>query len=204
MNLQENNKVWVAGEIVSSFAFHHEVFGEGFYQAEVSVQRLSGAVDVIPITVSDRLVDVMQDYKGAKVAVSGQFRSYNQHDGTKSRLMLSVFAQEISLDPAKDTGADNRIELDGFICKAPVYRKTPRGRIVADMMLAVGRAYGKSDYIPCICWGRDAAYVSGLGVGTHVKLAGRIQSREYVKTNENGEQETRTAYEVSASWVDAV
>lgn len=149
----ENNKVSVIGEIVSDFTFSHEVFGEGFYMVELSVNRLSEQADIIPLMVSERLVDVHKDYKGCTMEAVGQFRSYNRHEGTKNRLMLSVFVREIHfMDEFTDYTKTNQIFLDGYICKAPIYRKTPLGREIADLLLAVNRPYGKSDYIPCISW----------------------------------------------------
>ena len=178
----ENNQVTIMGEIVTPFTFSHEVFGEGFYMVEVSVRRLSNSQDQIPVMVSERLIDVSQDYTGEFIMVSGQFRSYNRHDEVKNRLVLSVFAREIEfVEEELDGAKTNNILLDGYICKLPVYRKTPLGREIADLLLAVNRPYGKSDYIPCICWGRNARYASSFEVGEHVQITGRIQSREYVK-----------------------
>ena len=159
----ENNKVSVIGEIVSDFTFSHEVFGEGFYMVELSVNRLSEQADIIPLMVSERLVDVHKDYRGLTMEAIGQFRSYNRHEGTKNRLMLSVFVREIHfMEEFTDYTKTNQIFLDGYICKAPIYRKTPLGREIADLLLAVNRPYGKSDYIPCISWGRNARFASGL------------------------------------------
>lgn len=159
----ENNKVSVIGEIVSDFTFSHEVFGEGFYMVELSVNRLSEQADIIPLMVSERLVDVHKDYRGLTMEAIGQFRSYNRHEGTKNRLMLSVFVREIHfMEEFTDYTKTNQIFLDGYICKAPIYRKTPLGREIADLLLAVNRPYGKSDYIPCISWGRNARFASGF------------------------------------------
>ena len=178
----ENNQVTIMGEIISDFVFSHEVFGEGFYMVNVSVRRLSNSEDIIPLMISERLIDVSQNYSGEFVMVAGQFRSYNRHDELKNRLVLSVFVREITfIDEEMDGAKTNTILLDGYICKAPVYRKTPLGREIADLLLAVNRPYGKSDYIPCICWGRNARYASTFEVGEHVQIIGRIQSREYVK-----------------------
>ena len=155
----DNNQVTIAGEILSNFSFSHDVFGEGFYVMEISVGRLSESNDIIPIMVSERLIDVKQDYTGMYAVVTGQFRSYNRHEETKNRLVLSVFAREIEIteEPADDI-RPNYIFLDGYVCKPPIYRKTPLGREIADVLLAVNRPYGKSDYIPCICWGRNARF----------------------------------------------
>jgi len=200
----ENNQVTIMGEIISDFVFSHEVFGEGFYMVDVSVRRLSNSEDIIPLMVSERLIDVSQNYIGEFVMVSGQFRSYNRHDELKNRLVLSVFVREITfIDEEMDGAKTNTILLDGYICKTPVYRKTPLGREIADLLLAVNRPYGKSDYIPCICWGRNARY-STFEVGEHVQIIGRIQSREYVKKITETETQKRTAYEVSVSKLECL
>ena len=201
----ENNQVTIMGEIVTPFTFSHEVFGEGFYMVEVSVRRLSNSQDQIPVMVSERLIDVSQDYTGEFIMVSGQFRSYNRHDEVKNRLVLSVFAREIEfVEEELDGAKTNNILLDGYICKLPVYRKTPLGREIADLLLAVNRPYGKSDYIPCICWGRNARYASSFEVGEHVQITGRIQSREYVKKLTEVRTERRVAYEVSVSKLECM
>ena len=196
----ENNKVSIIGEIVSGFTFSHKVFGEGFYMVDVSVKRLSGQADIIPLMVSERLIDVHKNYIGCTIEALGQFRSYNRHEGVKNRLMLSIFVREVHfMEEFTDYTKTNQIFLDGYICKAPIYRKTPLGREIADILLAVNRPYGKSDYIPCISWGRNARYASSLSVGTKVKIWGRIQSREYTKAISETECEERIAYEVSIS-----
>ena len=196
----ENNQVTIMGKVATEFSFSHEVFGEGFYMVEVEVKRLSNSEDRIPLMISERLIDVTQDYTGEYIMVHGQFRSYNRHEEQKNRLVLSVFVREISFMEEEPDGTNtNSIWLDGYICKEPIYRKTPLGREIADLLLAVNRPYGKSDYIPCICWGRNARYASGFEVGEHVQLLGRIQSREYVKRISDTETEKRIAYEVSVS-----
>lgn len=196
----ENNQVSVIGEVVSDFTFSHEVFGEGFYMLDIRVSRLSDSADVIPIMVSERLMDVKKDYRGMNVSVSGQFRSYNRHEEKKNRLVLSVFAREIEfVEDVDDSVKTNQIFLDGYICKAPVYRKTPLGREIADLLIAVNRPYGKSDYIPCICWGRNARFASTFEVGGNAQVWGRIQSREYMKKIDEENSEKRIAYEVSVS-----
>ena len=188
------------GKIASGFTFSHQVYGEGFYLVDLLVKRLSDSEDRIPLMVSERLVDVTQDYEGEYIMVQGQFRSYNRHEEKKNRLVLSVFVRELSfVEEADDSIKTNQIFLDGYICKPPVYRKTPLGREIADLLLAVNRPYGKSDYIPCICWGRNARYASAFEVGGHVLLWGRIQSREYIKKLNENQTEKRTAYEVSVS-----
>lgn len=196
----ENNQVTIMGKVATEFSFSHEVFGEGFYMVEVEVKRLSNSEDRIPLMISERLIDVTQDYTGEYIMVHGQFRSYNRHEEQKNRLVLSVFVREISfMEEEPDGTKTNSIWLDGYICKEPIYRKTPLGREIADLLLAVNRPYGKSDYIPCSCWGRNARYASGFEVGEHVQLLGRIQSREYVKRISDTETEKRVAYEVSVS-----
>lgn len=204
----ENNKVTLSGEIVSNFEFSHEVFGEGFYTAMLASERLSEEKDVIPIMVSDRLVDIGTDWIGRFAKVLGQFRSHNKHEGERSRLVLSVFVREfedITKEKEELEFSDyNEIFLDGYICKQPIYRETTRGREISDILLAVNRPYGKSDYIPCICWGRNARFAEGLGVGTRLQIEGRTQSRKYQKRISETECETRTAYEVSVWKMEVV
>ena len=196
----ENNQVVIMGEIVSDFQFSHEIFGEGFYMIDVKVPRLSESSDIIQLMVSERLIDVEEDYKGLNITVQGQFRSYNRHEERKNRLVLSVFAREIEfVDETPESSKTNQIYLDGFICKEPIYRKTPLGREIADLLLAVNRPYGKSDYIPCICWGRNARFASNFTVGTRCEIWGRIQSREYIKKISEEDAQKRVAYEVSVS-----
>jgi single-stranded DNA-binding protein len=167
---------------------------------DVKVQRLSDSTDIIPIMVSERLLDVNADYIGMSINVNGQFRSYNRHEERKNRLVLSVFAREIDfVDEIEESAKSNQIYLDGFICKEPIYRKTPLGREIADLLLAVNRPYGKSDYIPCICWGRNARFASNFKVGERCIIWGRIQSREYMKKIDDENVERRVAFEVSVS-----
>ncbi len=196
----ENNQAVIMGEIVSDFVFSHEIFGEGFYMVDVNVPRLSESSDIIPLMVSERLLNVEDDYKGLNIMVQGQFRSYNRHEERRNRLVLSVFAREIEfVDETPESSKTNQIYLDGYICKEPIYRKTPLGREIADLLLAVNRPYGKSDYIPCICWGRNARFASNFTVGTRCEIWGRIQSREYMKRLSEEDAEKRIAYEVSVS-----
>ena len=196
----ENNQVSLVGEIVSDFTFSHEVYGEKFYMTEMSIIRISQFADYIPVMISERLVDVTADFKGVFISVNGQFRSFNRHEETGNRLVLSVFAREIEiLEDVYEDDYHNEIFLDGYICKEAVYRKTPLGREIADVLVAVNRSYGKSDYIPCICWGRNARFASTFEIGTRVQIWGRIQSREYVKKISDTEIEQRVAYEVSVS-----
>ena len=196
----ENNQVSIMGEVVSTFTFSHEVFGEGFYMLNVSVKRLSESCDVIPLMISERLIDVNEDYRGTYIRATGQFRSYNRHEEKKNRLVLSVFVRELEFTEEElENSKTNQIFLDGYICKEPIYRKTPLGREIADLLVAVNRPYGKSDYIPCIAWGRNARFASGFSVGTRIQIWGRVQSREYTKKLSETECEKRTAYEVSVS-----
>ena len=199
----DNNQVTIVGTVDSEFTYSHEVFGEGFYMLEVVVNRLSHMQDRIPLMVSERLVDVKESYRGKIVEVHGQFRSYNKHEEGRNRLILSVFVREFAFVGEEGTlTKPNSIYLDGYICKEPIYRKTPLGREIADLLIAVNRSYGKSDYIPCICWGRNARFASTFAVGTHVQIQGRIQSREYVKKINELETEKRIAYEVSVSKIE--
>ena len=201
----ENNRVTVIGTIVSEFTFSHAVYGEGFYLVDLSVNRLSEQADMIPLLVSERLIDVNKDLRGYTIEAVGQFRSYNRHEGLKNRLVLSVFVREVQfLEEFTDYTKTNQIFLDGYICKDPIYRKTPLGREIADLLVAVNRPYGKSDYIPCISWGRNARYASGFTVGTRVMIWGRVQSRDYTKKLSDTECEKRTAYEVSVSKLECV
>ena len=201
----ENNQVTIMGEVATPFTFSHEVFGEGFYMVSVNVRRLSNSMDRIPLMISERLIDVSQDYTGEFIMASGQFRSYNRHEEHKNRLVLSLFDREVAfIEEELDGAKTNQIFLDGYICKLPVYRKTPLGREIADLLLAVNRPYGKSDYIPCICWGRNARFAASFEVGEHVQVIGRIQSREYIKKLSETEAEKRTAYEVSVSKLECL
>lgn len=196
----ENNQVTVMGEIVSEFSYSHEIYGEGFYMVDVRVQRLSESYDIIPVMMSERLLDVTADYTGMLICISGQFRSYNRHEERKNKLVLSVFAREVEfVEQVEESSKSNQIYLDGYICKEPIYRKTPLGREIADLLLAVNRPYGKSDYIPCICWGRNARYANNFKVGERCAVWGRIQSREYMKKLDEENVEKRVAFEVSVS-----
>lgn len=194
---EKNNKVYLSGEIVGEAEFSHEVYGEGFYEMKVLVKRLSGQGDILPVTVSERLIEAGSLKVGGKISAIGQFRSYNKLVDGKSKLMLTVFVRElvdneISKNP-------NSIVLSGYICKPPVYRTTPFNREIADILVAVNRSYNKSDYIPCIAWGRNARFVKNLAVGEKIAISGRIQSREYQKKFSETDVKTMTAYEVSIS-----
>lgn len=195
--LMENNKVFLKGEVVSSPVFSHEVLGEGFYELHLKVKRLSDNFDIVPVTVSERLLVDDNFAMGKTVSIKGQFRSYNKIIDGKSRLLLTVFVRSIiELD---DSINPNIVELSGYVCKEPIYRTTPFGREICDLLLAVNRAYNKSDYLPCIAWGRNARYVKGATVGQKVDIIGRIQSREYQKRLSDDEVQTKTAYEISIS-----
>ena len=194
---EKNNKVYVQGEIVSDAVYTHEMYGEGFYEFFVKVLRLSGQADILPVTLSERLIQEGMLTKGKTLCALGQFRSYNKIEGGKSRLMLTVFIREL-LEEVPDNNPNNII-LSGYICKPPVYRTTPFNREIADVLIAVNRAYNKSDYIPCIAWGRNARFVKNLSVGDKIAVSGRIQSREYQKKFSDSDVRIMTAYEVSMS-----
>lgn len=193
----ENNKVFLKGIVVSEPKFSHEVYGEGFYDVNISVKRLSDNFDVVPVTVSERLLGDGAFDLNKTVAIKGQFRSYNKIVDDKNRLLLTVFVREII--EMEDDMNPNIIEISGFVCKEPVYRITPFKREICDVLIAVNRAYNKSDYLPCIAWGRNARYVRDIKVGEKVFIIGRIQSREYQKKLQNDECLLRTAYEISIS-----
>ena len=201
MNAQHQcNQVTVVGIMESDFAFSHDFSGEKFYTATLAVERMSGTKDYLPITVSEKLIDSKCTYVGHPVCVIGQFRSYNQKDGTHKHLILNIFAQDFYITAAQDM---NDISLQGYLCKIPTYRVTPKGRQIADLMLAIPRPNGKSDYIPCVLWGRDAVFASQLIVGTQVSIDGRIQSREYTKMVHDVPH-IKTAFEVSISKIQRV
>ena len=194
---EKNNKVFVSGEIVTNAEFSHEVYGEGFYEMNVLVKRLSGQGDVLPITISERLISDKDLKVGVTINALGQFRSYNKLVDGKSKLMLTVFVREL-LDETPMRNP-NSIVLTGYICKPPIYRTTPFNREIADILIAVNRSYNKSDYIPCIAWGRNARFAKNLAVGEKIAVSGRIQSREYQKKITDDDVRTLTAYEVSIS-----
>lgn len=201
----ENNKVTIAGTIITNPVFSHEVYGEKFYIFKLEVKRLSENADIIPVTISEKFFSVMNVEEGKKVLITGQFRSYNNFSSVGNRLILTVFVRDISeIDELSDYVAPNNIFLNGYICKPPVYRTTPFGREIADILLAVNRAYNKSDYIPCIAWGRNAKYADTLSVGDNISVLGRVQSREYQKKISEDETENKTAYEVSVSKIEVI
>ena len=197
-NPNATNRVFLRGTVVTEPKLSHELYGEGFYEFTVSVPRLSEQRDLIPVTVAERLLCDYRPAEGDTVAVEGQFRSYNKLVEGRSKLMLTVFARELSREIPGNVNP-NSVELTGYICKPPVYRTTPFNREICDLLVAVNRAYNKSDYIPCIAWGRNARFVRGLNVGDKIALSGRIQSREYQKRLSETEVKTMTAYEVSVS-----
>ncbi len=199
-NIIENNLVTISGKIVSDVEFSHEVYGEGFYYFMLDVPRLSESYDKIPVTISERLIARQKLEIGKIIEVEGQFRSYNSFNREGNRLLLTVFAREISfLEDEKKIKNPNQIFLNGYVCKRPIFRTTPFGREITDVLLAVNRPYNKSDYIPCISWGRNARYSEGLMVGDNIKIWGRIQSRQYQKKLESGEVINKTAFEISVS-----
>ena len=201
----ENNQVNITGVVDSEFTYSHEVFGEQFYVFNISTERISGVLDTIPVTISERAINLDEIHVGKRFKIYGQFRSFNKHMEHKNRVILSVFARDImELDDNQLDVNENYISLDGYICKEPIYRKTPLGREIADMLIAVNRSYGKSDYIPCICWGRNARFAENFNVGGHIQVWGRIQSREYQKKISEDEFEKRVAYEVSVSKLEYI
>lgn len=200
MNLEitNNNKVFLSGTLASIPVFSHEIYGESFYEVNLNVSRLSEQVDVIPLTISERLFSNKNLEIGMPLAVRGQFRSYNKIIDGHSKLMLTVFAREICEPTREDC---NIVEIAGFVCKTPIYRTTPFKREICDVLLAVNRAYNKSDYLPCIAWGRNARFVKELEIGQKVFMSGRIQSRQYQKKLDEQNTETRTAFEISISQI---
>ncbi len=200
-NRNKNNKVVLTGKVTGAPVYSHEVFGECFYVFDMDIQRTSGIIDTVPVMVSERMCNIENIKVGNSYEIIGQFRSYNKKQESKSHLLLSVFTAEMrELDEEEFVG-ENSVVIYGYICKEPVYRKTPLGREIADLLVAVNRVYGKSDYIPCIVWGRNARYISTLEIGKLVELKGRIQSREYFKQINEEEFEIRVAYELSVSQI---
>ena len=196
MNTNGNNVVTLSGKVVGEPTYSHEVFGEKFYEVILSVNRLSGMADLLPVSISEHLMsDRLRD--GESVTIKGQFRSYNKVVEERSKLMLTVFARDVL--EYDETANPNILELTGYICKPPVYRTTPFNREICDLLIAVNRQYNKSDYIPCIVWGRNARFAGNLAVGERVNVVGRAQSRNYQKKLDDDTLVTRTAYEVSVS-----
>lgn len=207
-NAINNNNITLTGVVEREPEYSHEVLGEGFYVFMFKCSRTSGNKDILPVIISERLTDITEIKVGQVVTVLGQIRSFNRHvDDVKSKLILSVFARELEILAQDATELPfeeniNTVILDGFVCKPPIYRKTPLGREIADILVAVNRPYGKSDYIPCIAWGRNARFAGGLETGEHIQIQGRFQSREYTKKISDNEIETRVAYEVSVSKIN--
>ena len=201
-----NNNIVIIGKICSELSFSHQIYGEGFYSFGLEAARLSDVSDTLPVTISDRIIDKESLLIGTPIKIEGQIRSYNNYieSERKNRLILTVFARdvEIGLDEDKLKQNPNEVCLNGYICKPPVYRTTPFGREIADVLIAVNRSYNKSDYIPCIAWGRNARFVSKLVIGENIRVWGRMQSRIYVKKNNEGEAAEKTAYEVSISKIE--
>ena len=205
-NYSDNNHIILVGKVTSDKIFSHEIYGEKFYIFNLSVPRLSGNADIIPITISERLLELEDLAIDKKIIVEGQFRSYNSYENEKNKLVLTVFAKEVKFVENQDEEIEvskdftsNEVILNGYICKKPIYRQTPFGREISDILLAVNRAYNKSDYIPCIAWGRNARFCENIAVGTEVRIVGRVQSRSYEKKYDDGRVETKVAYEVSVA-----
>lgn len=213
-NYLENNYLTLVGKVTGEKNFSHEIYGERFYTFNLSIPRLSGNADIIPITISERLLEEDTLAEGKKLLIKGQFRSYNSYENEKNRLILTVFAKDLQEleEDSEETENDivrkdiitNEVVLIGYICKKPIYRQTPFGREISDLLLAVNRAYNKSDYIPCIAWGRNARFCQNLEVGSQVKIVGRVQSRTYEKKHEDGTIENRIAYEVSVGSLEVM
>ena len=213
-NYLENNYLTLVGKVTGEKKFSHEIYGERFYVFNLTIPRLSGISDIIPITISERLFEDGMLEEGKKLLVKGQFRSYNSYEGERNRLILTVFAKDVKVleeneeetenEFAKKDVVTNEVVLRGYNCKKPIYRQTPFGREIADILLAVNRAYNKSDYIPCIAWGRNARFCQNLAVGSQIKLVGRVQSRTYEKKYEDGTVEERVAYEVSVGSLEVI
>ena len=204
--IAENNHAELTGVILSELEFSHEVSGERFFKTRIKSKRLSESSDELPVILSEKLLERRQFRAGERVKIEGQFRSYNRHEEKKNKLILSVYAQEMeAISPeTTEVAPENNVELDGFICKKPIYRTTPLGREITDVLLAVNRSYGKSDYIPCICWGSNARAVKDLTVGDKLRLSGRIQSRMYQKKESDGSVDNRIAYEVSVGKLETL
>jgi hypothetical protein len=201
-----NNFIDIGGRIVSEFTFSHEIYGEGFWRFDVEVARLSGQNDVLPVTISERIVAKEKMQPDQAVRITGQIRSYNNYVETdkKNKLVLTVFARDIVLLNSLPPENPNDVFLDGYLCKPAIYRTTPFGREISDLLIAVNRSYNKSDYIPCIAWGRNARFAGKLQVGDRVRLWGRKQSRQYQKKIDEITVLEKTAYEVSISKVELV
>lgn len=201
----ENNEVILIGKVVSDVKFSHKVYGEGFYTLDLQIPRLSQSDDVLPVTISERILPKGGNIQGKILEIQGQLRSYNQYSEGKNKLILTVFCLEVKeVTSAELAKSKNHIYLNGYICKKPVYRTTPFGREITDLHLAVNRAYHKSDYIPCITWGRTARFAENLTIGEHIEVWGRIQSRTYQKKLETGETISKVAYEISINKLNTI
>ena len=188
--------------VCSDVVLSHQVEGENFWEFKLEVARLSEAVDIIPVTISERTTVEGKIKQGDFLTLEGEYRSYNKIVNEKSKLILHFFAKNIAFGRQENI---NEIKLMGFICKEPVYRKTPFEREICDILLAVNRPnYHKTDYIPCILWGRNARFIASQSIGCKLELTGRIQSREYKKQHDDGQVENMVAYEVSCQNVGIV
>ena len=195
---EDTNIVNLKGRIENNLEFSHEIFGEKFYTTKIKINRLSDSYDMLPITVSERLLEEVNLEEDKLVKVTGQLRSYNKNIDNKNRLVLTIFARNMEVEE-EDNKDPNNIFLDGYVCKEPVYRKSPLGREITDLLVAINRPYNKSDYIPSIVWGRNAKFAKSLKVGDRIQMWGRVQSREYEKKLQDGESVKKVAYEVSIS-----
>ena len=212
-NYSDNNHLILVGKVTSEKRFSHEIYGEKFYIFDMEVPRLSDTTDIIPITASERIINDELIAIGNKLIIKGQFRSYNSYENERNKLILTVFAKDVILAEDENLSEEekeetqrtsNEVTLVGYICKKPIYRQTPFGREIADILLAVNRAYNKSDYIPSIAWGRNARFSQELPTGTEIKIVGRVQSRNYEKKHEDGTIENKVAYEVSISSLEVI
>ena len=212
-NYSDNNHLILVGKVTSEKRFSHEIYGEKFYIFDMEVPRLSDTTDIIPITASERIINDELIAIGNKLIIKGQFRSYNSYENERNKLILTVFAKDVILAEDENLSEEekeetqrtsNEVTLVGYICKKPIYRQTPFGREIADILLAVNRAYNKSDYIPSIAWGRNARFSQELPTGTEIKIVGRVQSRNYEKKHEDGTIENKVAYEVSIASLEVI
>jgi len=205
-SLPVNNTINIIGKISTELKFSHQIYGEGFYSFTLEAIRLSDTTDMLPVTISDRIIDKSSLQVGTHIKILGQVRSYNNYIESehKNKLILTIFARDVKIGLSEEDYKQNPNEviLNGYLCKAPIYRVTPFGREIADLLLAVNRSYNKSDYIPCIAWGRNARFAERLSVGENIRVWGRMQSRVYRKKKDNGELEEKTAYEISISKVE--
>ena len=200
--LMNNNVAILSGVVLSKPVYSHQMYGEGFYESVLSVPRLSEQMDNIPFTISERLLIDAEIEPGKTITVSGQLRSYNKIVDGKSKLFLTLFVREVLEEDGSRN--PNTIDIVGYVCKEPIYRMTPFKREICDVLLAVNRAYNKSDYLPCIAWGRNARFVKDITVGSKVLVNGRIQSRIYQKLDDNGIVAEKVAYEVSINRIEKV